>query len=117
MAVVNGVVSGLDFGALAQTKHSLLSICHNFPNAVPPHRFANFPESQFHRGSHNTNYLYICSACSALFYVFYFISKSLVIAEKSERVTFNDYALSLFLLFFSIIGIWLITKNKSALLT
>ena len=50
-----------------------------------------------------------------LFYVFYFISKSLVIAEKCEAVTFNDYALSLFLLFFSIVGIWLIQPRINRL--
>jgi hypothetical protein len=54
-------------------------------------------------------------AMFCLFYVFYFISKSLVIAEKREALTFNDYALSLLLLFFSMIGIWLIQPRINRL--
>jgi hypothetical protein len=54
-------------------------------------------------------------AVFCLLYVIYFVSKSLVIAEKCEAVTFNDYALSLFLLFFSLIGIWLIQPRINRL--
>jgi hypothetical protein len=45
----------------------------------------------------------LCMLC--LVYCFYFVSKSLVIAEKGEAISFNDYALSLL---FSLLGIWLI---------
>ena len=55
----------------------------------------------------------LCMAC--LIYCFYFVSKSLVIAEKGEPITFNDYALSLLLLFFSLIGIWLIQPRINRL--
>lgn len=51
----------------------------------------------------------------SLIYAFYFVSKSLVMEEKSAAVTFNDYALSLFLLFFSLIGIWLIQPRINRL--
>ena len=54
-------------------------------------------------------------ALFCLIYVFYFVSKSLILAEKREAVTFNDYALSLFLLFFSLIGIWLIQPRINRL--
>lgn len=55
----------------------------------------------------------LCMLC--LIYCFYFVSKSLLIAEKDEQVTFNDYALSLLLLFFSLIGIWLIQPRINRL--
>jgi hypothetical protein len=54
-------------------------------------------------------------ALFCLIYVFYFVSKSLVIAEKGETVTVNDYGLSLFLIFFSLIGIWLIQPRINGL--
>ena len=54
-------------------------------------------------------------AMFCLIYVCYFDSKSLVIAEKGEAVTFNDYALSLLLVFFSLIGIWLIQPRINRL--
>jgi hypothetical protein len=50
-----------------------------------------------------------------LIYDFYFVSKSLVIAEKGKRVSFNDYGLSLFLLFFSLLGVWLIQPRINRL--
>jgi hypothetical protein len=43
------------------------------------------------------------------------VSKSLVIAEKGEPITFDDYALSLLLLFFSLIGISLIQPRINRL--
>jgi hypothetical protein len=49
------------------------------------------------------------------FYALYFVSKSLVVAEKGEAVTRNDYTLTLFLLFFSLIGIWLVQPRINRL--
>ena len=54
-------------------------------------------------------------AMICFFYALYFVSKSLVMAEKGEVVTRNDYTLTLFLLFFSLIGIWLIQPRINRL--
>jgi hypothetical protein len=54
-------------------------------------------------------------AMICLFFDFYFISKSLVMAEKGEVVTSNDYTVTWFLLFFSLIGIWLIQPRINRL--
>jgi len=54
-------------------------------------------------------------AISCLIYVFYFDSKALAIAEKGEDVISNDYVLPLLLLFFSMIGIWLIQPRINRL--
>jgi len=50
-----------------------------------------------------------------LIYAFYFVSKSLVIAEKGPAITFHDYLPSLFLLFVSIIGVWFIQPRINRL--
>ena len=54
-------------------------------------------------------------ALGCLFYVFYFVSKSLLIAERHKAATFNDYGSSFFLLFFSLLGIWLIQPRINRL--
>jgi hypothetical protein len=54
-------------------------------------------------------------ALACLIYVFSFDAKSLVIAEKGEAVTSNDYVLPLFFFFFSLIGIWLIQPRINRL--
>jgi hypothetical protein len=45
-------------------------------------------------------------AMSCMFYVLYFVSKSLVLAETGKAVSFYDYAGPFFLLWFFPIGIW-----------
>ena len=54
-------------------------------------------------------------ALVCLLYAFYFVSKSLVVAETGEAVTFNDYAISLLLFLCSFIGIWLIQPRINRL--
>jgi hypothetical protein len=54
-------------------------------------------------------------ALFCIFYAFYFVSKSLLMAEKGEVVTRNDYTLTLLLLFFSLIGIWLLQPRINRL--
>ena len=54
-------------------------------------------------------------AMICFFYALYFVSKSLVMVEKGEVVTRNDYTLTLFLLFFSLVGIWLIQPRINRL--
>jgi hypothetical protein len=58
--------------------------------------------------------LHLLALC-CLLYAFYFVSKSLVTVEKGGAVTSNDYALTLLLLFFSLIGIWLIQPRINRL--
>jgi hypothetical protein len=45
-------------------------------------------------------------AMSSMFYLLYFVSKSLVLAEKGKASSFYDYAGPFFLLWFFPIGIW-----------
>ena len=47
-------------------------------------------------------------AMFCLFYVLYFVSKSLVLAETCKPASFNDYAGPFFLIWFFPIGIWFI---------
>jgi hypothetical protein len=54
-------------------------------------------------------------ALACLTYVFYFDARSLAIAEKGEEATSNDHVLPFFLLFFSLIGIWLIQPRINRL--
>jgi hypothetical protein len=54
-------------------------------------------------------------ALFCILYALYFVSKSLAVAEKGEAVTRNDYTLTLFLLFFSPIGIWLVQPRINRL--
>ena len=44
----------------------------------------------------------------SLVYIFYFVSKSLVSAERNAPVAFSNYAGALFLIWFFPIGIWII---------
>lgn len=50
-----------------------------------------------------------------LIYTFYFDAKQLIIAEKGDAAERNDYLFPLFLLFFCIIGIWLIQPRINRL--
>jgi hypothetical protein len=45
-------------------------------------------------------------AMSCMFYLLYFVSKSLVLAETSKAASFYDYAGPFFLLWFFPIGVW-----------
>jgi hypothetical protein len=45
-------------------------------------------------------------AMSCIFYLLYFVSKSLVMTETNKAATFYDYAGSFFLLWFFPIGVW-----------
>jgi hypothetical protein len=47
-------------------------------------------------------------AMFCLFYLLYFVSKSLVLAETCKPASFNDYAGPFFLIWFFPIGIWFI---------
>jgi hypothetical protein len=47
-----------------------------------------------------------CMVC--LFYLLYFVSKNLVLAETGKQVSFYDYAGPFFLLWFYPIGVWII---------
>jgi hypothetical protein len=54
-------------------------------------------------------------AAFCMFYNFYFVSKSLVIAETGKSATFNEYAGTFFLLWFYPIGIWFIQPRINRL--
>jgi hypothetical protein len=54
-------------------------------------------------------------ALGCFIYIFYFVAKSLVLAERGKPITRNDYVLSLFLVLFSIIGIWWIQPRINRL--
>jgi hypothetical protein len=54
-----------------------------------------------------------CMAC--LFYLLYFVSKNLVLAETGKHVSFYEYAGPFFLLWFFPIGIWIIQPKVNRL--
>ena len=58
--------------------------------------------------------LHLLALC-CLLYVFYSVSRSFVTVEKGDAVTLNDYALTLLVLFFSFVGIWLIQPRINRL--
>jgi hypothetical protein len=50
-----------------------------------------------------------------MFYLLYFVSKSLVLAETDKTATFYDYAGPFFLMWFYPIGIWIIQPRINRL--
>lgn len=54
-------------------------------------------------------------AMVCMFYLLYFVSKSLVLAEKSKPASFYDYAGPFFLLWFFPIGIWIVQPKVNRL--
>jgi hypothetical protein len=54
-------------------------------------------------------------AIFCMFYIFYFVAKSLVIVNKGRQVAFGDYAKSLILLFLFPIGVWRIQPRINQL--
>ncbi len=54
-----------------------------------------------------------CMAC--LFYLLYFVSKSLVLGESGKLVSFYEYAGPFFLLWFFPIGVWFIQPKVNRL--
>jgi hypothetical protein len=50
-----------------------------------------------------------------LIYVLYFVAKSLVLTNKRRHVTLGDYAWSLFLLWVSPLGVWMIQPRINQL--
>jgi hypothetical protein len=54
-------------------------------------------------------------AMFCIFYVLYFVSKSLVLAESNKPASFYDYAGPFFLLWFFPIGIWIIQPRVNRL--
>lgn len=50
-----------------------------------------------------------------MFYLLYFVSKSLVLAETSKPASFYDYAGPFFLLWFFPIGIWIVQPKVNRL--
>jgi hypothetical protein len=55
----------------------------------------------------------VCMVC--LFYVLYFVSRNLVLAETGKPASFYDYAGTLFLLWFFPIGVWFIQPRVNLL--
>ena len=113
MVVVHGVFSFLDFRTIAKLNIHVFRFAIIFPTlyvltALPLFLSRNSTVEAIILPLH-------LLAMFCLIYVCYFDSKSLVIAEKGEAVTFNDYALSLLLVFFSLIGIWLIQPRINRL--
>jgi hypothetical protein len=49
------------------------------------------------------------------FYVLYFVSKSLVLAERSKPASFYDYAVPFLMILFFPIGIWMIQPRVNRL--
>ena len=54
-------------------------------------------------------------AVYCMFYLLYFVSKSLALAEKSKPVSFYDYSGPFFLLWFFPIGVWIIQPRVNRL--
>lgn len=54
-------------------------------------------------------------ALFCLFYIFYFVARSLVTVNKGKQVAFNEYAKSLVLLVFYPIGVWRIQPRINQL--
>lgn len=50
-----------------------------------------------------------------IIYVFYFVAKTLKIAEVKQKVRFKDFAVEFFLLSFYILGIWIIQPRVNKL--
>jgi hypothetical protein len=50
-----------------------------------------------------------------IFYIAFFASKSLAMAEKSGPVTFYDYAGPLFLIYFFPVGVWFVQPRINRL--
>jgi hypothetical protein len=55
----------------------------------------------------------VCMVC--LFYVLYFVSRDLVLAESGKPASFYDYAGAFFLLWFFPIGVWFIQPRVNRL--
>jgi len=54
-------------------------------------------------------------AMACMFYLLYFVSKSLVLAETSEPASFYDYAGPFILLWFFPVGIWIVQPRVNQL--
>ena len=54
-------------------------------------------------------------AMVCMFYLFYFVSKSLVLAETSKQASFYDYAGPFFLLWFFPVGVWIVQPRVNRL--
>lgn len=54
-------------------------------------------------------------ATYCMFYLLYFVSKSLALAERNQPVSFYDYSGSFFLLWFFPIGIWIVQPRINRL--
>ena len=54
----------------------------------------------------------VCTVC--LFYLLYFVSRNLVVAETGEPVPFYEYAGAFFLLWFFPIGVWFVQPKVQA---
>src|SRR6266496_5324966 len=54
-------------------------------------------------------------AMVCMFYLLYFVSKSLVLAETSKPASFYDYAGPFFLLWFFPVGIWIVQPRVNRL--
>jgi hypothetical protein len=54
-------------------------------------------------------------AAFCIFYVFYFVSKNLVLAETGRPALFPDYAWEFFLIWFSFAGVWLLQPRVNRL--
>jgi hypothetical protein len=54
-----------------------------------------------------------CMVC--LFYLLYFVSKNLVLAETGKQVSFYEYASPFFLLWFFPIGVWIVQPKVNRL--
>jgi len=55
----------------------------------------------------------VCMVC--LFYLLYFVSKNLVLAETGKQVSFYEYAGPFFLLWFFHIGVWIVQPKVNQL--
>ena len=55
----------------------------------------------------------LCMFC--LFYLIYFVSRSLVMIETGKPVPFSEYAVPFFLLWFSPLGVWIIQPKVNRL--
>jgi hypothetical protein len=54
-------------------------------------------------------------ATFCMFYDLYFVSKSLVLAERNKPVSFRDFSGSFFLLWFYLVGVWAIQPRVNRL--
>ena len=54
-------------------------------------------------------------AMFGMFYALIFCAKSLVMAERQQRVSFGDYVLPLFLIWFYPVGVWFIQPRLNSI--